>query len=217
MALILLAAGCGSNTKEKQPAASIGGGQTDGSAKSPGANSADSDFELKHPQILIETSLGNITIQLDKESKPLTVENFLAYVDDGTYARTIFHQVYKNQAVIAGGYTANLTEIRSRQAVRNEADKNVKNLRGSVAMWRNPDVIDSATSRFFINVADNPALDCRNNDPTDPGGYGYCVFGQVTKGMDVVDRIANTPVKDTDKIDQTPVQTVMVKSVHRVK
>jgi cyclophilin family peptidyl-prolyl cis-trans isomerase len=216
LATILATIGCGRNSSENQSTASING-ENDHSAKAKGQKSAQSNFDLMHPQVIIETSLGSITVQLDREKSLLTVDNFLAYMDAGSYDKTIFHQVYKNQAVVAGGYTTDLTEISPRIRVRNEAHNGLKNLRGTIAMLRRGDVIDSATSQFFINIADNPALDCRNRDPGDPEGYGYCVFGQVAKGMEVVDRIANTPVKDTDKFDQTPVQAVIVKSIRRVK
>ncbi len=215
LAAILAIPGCGRNSSENQPAASIGG-ESGASAKTKGL-AAKSDFDSKHPQVIIDTSLGGITLELDREKSPLTVDNFLAYVDAASYDRTIVHQVYKNQAVIAGGYTENLSEIRSRIPVSNEAHNGLKNLRGTIAMNRQPDVIDSATSQFFINVADNPALDCRNRDPGNPEGYGYCVFGRVTKGMEVVVRIADTPVQDTKMFDQTPIQAVIVKSIRRIK
>ncbi len=216
LAAILAIPGCGRNPSENQPAASIGG-ESGGTTKTKGPYSAKTDFDLKHPQVIIDTSLGGITVELDKEKSPLTVDNFLAYVDAASYDQTIFHQVYKNQAVVAGGYTVNGTEIHSRIAVSNEAHNGLKNLRGTIAMLRQPDVIDSATSQFFINVADNPALDCRTRDPGDPEGYGYCVFGQVVKGMEVVKLIADTPVKNTEQFDQTPIQAVIVKSIRRVK
>jgi cyclophilin family peptidyl-prolyl cis-trans isomerase len=216
LATIMAMIGCGQNTSQNQPAASING-ENDASAKAKGQKSAQSDFDLIHPKVIIETSLGKIVVELDKEKSPLTVNNFLDYVKTHSYDKTIFHQVYKNQAIIAGGYTTDLAEIPQRIPVSNEAHNGLKNLRGTIAMLRQGDVIDSARSQFFINIADNPALDCRNRDPGDPEGYGYCVFGQVVNGMDVVERIANTPVQDTDKFDQTPVQAVIVKSIRRVK
>jgi cyclophilin family peptidyl-prolyl cis-trans isomerase len=209
--------GCGRNSSENPPAASIGG-ENAASSKTNALHSAKTDFDLKHPQVIIDTSLGGFTVELDKEKSPLTVDNFLAYVDAASYDQTIFHQVYKNQGILAGGYTISGTEIRHRIPVSNEAHNGLKNLRGTIAMYRQPDVIDSAASQFFINVADNPALDCRTRDPGDPAGYGYCVFGKIVKGMEeVVDRIANTPVTNTEKFDQTPIQAVIVKSIRRVK
>ena len=214
LAAILALAGCGRTSSENQPAASIGG---PGGAASK-ANAAKSDFDLKHPQVIIETSLGSITLELDGEKSPKTVENFLSYVDAGAYDQTIVHQVYKNVALVAGGYDKSLGPVRAQIPIRNEAaESNLKNMRGTIAMNRQPDVIDSATSQFFINVADNPALDCRNRDPENPQGYGYCVFGRVTKGMEVVDRIADAPVHDTKEFDQTPVQAVVVKAIRRAQ
>ncbi len=148
------------------------------------------------------------------KNRPLTVDNFLDYTETGLYDQTIFHQVYKDQAIIAGGYATNLSEIAPEQPIRNEADNGLKNLRGTIAMLRQIDDTDTATSQFFINMIDNPALDYRDRTPEE---YGYCVFGEVLSGMDVVEKIANTRVKDTDQFDQTPVQAVVVKSVRRVK
>jgi len=217
LATIMAMIGCGQNTSQNQPAASING-ENDASAKAKGQKSAQSDFDLIHPKVIIETSLGKIVVELDKEKSPLTVNNFLDYVKTHSYDKTIFHQVYKNQAIIAGGYTTDLAEIPQRIPVSNEAHNGLKNLRSTIAMLRRqPDVIDSATSQFFINTANNPKLDFRSRDPADPEGYGYCVFGQVVEGMEVADRIANTPVEDTDKFDQTPVQAVIIKSISRVK
>jgi peptidyl-prolyl cis-trans isomerase A (cyclophilin A) len=216
LAVILATLGCGRNPSDNQPAASING-ESGGASNAKGIRSAKTDFELKHPQVIIDTSLGSITVELDKEKSPLTVNNFLEYVDAASYDQTIFHQVYKDQGILAGGYTVNGTEIRPRIPVSNEAHNGLKNLRGSLAMYRRPDVIDSATSQFFINVADNATLDYRTRDSGDPEGYGYCVFGKVLKGMEVVDKIAETPVKNTEQFDQTPIQAVTVKSIRRVK
>jgi cyclophilin family peptidyl-prolyl cis-trans isomerase len=216
MATLLAITGCGKNSSENQPAASING-ENGGSSKAKSQLSAKTDFELKHPQVIIDTSLGSITVELDREKSPLTVANFLDYADAHSYDQTIFHQVYKNQGILAGGYTADGSEIRPRIPVSNEAHNGLKNLRGTLAMYRQPDVIDSATSQFFINVADNPNLDYRNRNSADPEGYGYCVFGKVVQGMEVVAKIAETPVQNTDKFDQTPTQAIIVKSIRRVK
>lgn len=213
MAAIPATTGCGRNAADNQPTTSIGGGKED-SNKSKDPKSAQSNFDLIHPQVVIDTSLGKITVRLNGEKSPLTVENFLAYVEAGLYDQTIFHQVYKDQAIIAGGYATDLSEIRTKTPVSNEAHNGLKNLRGTIAMLRQVDVIDGASSQFFINAADNPALDHRGRDPE---GYGYCVFGEVVGGMEVADNIANTQVQDTDKFDRTPVQSVVVKSIRRVK
>jgi cyclophilin family peptidyl-prolyl cis-trans isomerase len=216
LATILLTSGCGQKTSDNPTTTSIGGGNA-ASVKSKDLNPAQSEYEQKHPKLLLDTSLGGITLQLDAEKAQMTVANFLEYADAGLYDQTIIHQVYKDQAILAGGYTANLGEIRPKRQVRNEADNGLKNKRKSIGMLRQPDVIDSATSQFYINLVDNPALDNRTRDLKDPQGYGYCVFGEVVDGMDVVDKIANTQVQDTDKFDRTPIQAVVIKSVRRVK
>jgi cyclophilin family peptidyl-prolyl cis-trans isomerase len=213
LVISLATIGCNRTSSDSQSTASIGGDNA-ASTKSKNAHSAATDFDLKHPQILIETSLGGITLQLDGEKSPLTVANFLSYVESGSYDQTIIHQVYKNQAILAGGYTSNMTEIRPRPPIRNEADNGLKNRRGTIAMLRQIDTIDSAASQFYINLVDNAQLDYRDRTPE---GYGYCVFGEVKSGIEVVDKIANTPVQDTQTLDQTPAQAIVVKSIRRTK
>jgi len=217
MAGILTTIGCSRNSSDTQNTTAINGANGElAKSKTDGKSSeqAKSNFNLTHPEVVVETSLGKITVRLDAEKSPLTVDNFMAYVESGLYDQTIFHQAYKNQGVMAGGYTVSLTEIPARTPVRNEAHNGLKNLRGTIAMVRLPDAIDSATSQFFINVADNPVLDHRDRTPEE---YGYCVFGEVISGMEVVDMIAGAQVQDTDKFDQTPVQPVVVKSIRRTK
>ena len=169
---------------------------------------------MQQPLVLVETSVGKITLRLDAERAPLTVDNFLSYVDAGHYDRTIIHQVYKGQGIVAGGYGENLLEKPARTPIRNEAANGLKNRRGTIAMVRLPDGIDSATCQFFINVADNPALDYRDRTPA---GYGYCVFGEVVDGMDVVDRINDVPIHDTPDFERTPVEPIMVASMRRIQ
>lgn len=168
----------------------------------------------KYPVVVIETSLGNITIRLDDGKAPTTVENFLGYVRDGFYNGTIIHQVHRGQSIMAGGYGTDMEEKPARAPIRNEAREDIKNLRGTIAMVRQPDVIDSAASQFFINVADNPSLDYKDRTPA---GYGYCVFGQVTEGMDVVDRINKVAVHNTPELGRTPVEKILVKSIRLVR
>jgi peptidyl-prolyl cis-trans isomerase A (cyclophilin A) len=208
--------GCG-NSSDNQPATAINKNESSTTkSDNKGSDSGPSNFDLTHPKVIIETTLGNMVFQLDAEKAPLTVDNFLAYVDAGQYDQTIFHQVYRGQGILAGGYTTNLTEIRARTAIRNEAHNGLKNRRGTIAMVRHADVTDSATSQFFINVADNPALDYHGRTPEE---YGYCVFGKVASEMDmeVADRIAAVEVQDGDKFDSTPRQMVVVKSIRRAK
>jgi cyclophilin family peptidyl-prolyl cis-trans isomerase len=134
--------------------------------------------------VVIETSMGDITIELTPDRTPVTVENFLQYVDDGHYDGTIFHRVIRDFMIQGGGYTPDLREKKTREPIRNESREGLDNTRGTIAMARLNDP-HSATAQFYINHADNPNLNHGG-----PFG-GYAVFGRVTEGMDVVDRIAN--------------------------
>jgi len=138
------------------------------------------------PKVLMETSLGNITLELDAEKAPKTVENFLRYVDEGLYAGTVFHRVIDGFMIQGGGFDKDMNRKQTHDPVENEADNGLKNLRGTVAMARTNQP-HSATSQFFINLVDNGFLDFREKNRR---GWGYTVFGKVTDGMDVVDKIA---------------------------
>ena len=139
-----------------------------------------------NPQVALKTSIGTITLELYPENAPGTVENFLQYVKDGHYNGTIFHRVIDGFMIQGGGFTRDFQEKSTRAPIKNEAGNGLRNAAGMVAMARTPDP-DSATAQFFINLVDNPALDFRSRTRE---GYGYCVFGKVTAGMDVVRRIA---------------------------
>jgi len=174
-----------------------------------------------HPLVEIQTSLGNITVELDASQADLTVRNFLQYVDSGHYDQTIFHQVLKDYVVMGGAYTpasqsqGKPQERRTHPPIRNEAQKcGLKNTTGTIAMVRKPDVTDSATCQFFINVTDNPNLDYKGPNPEE---YGYCPFGKVTSGMDVVRKIAEVEVTDTNEFERIPKQSVVIQSVRRVR
>lgn len=140
-------------------------------------------------QVRLDTSMGPITLALADKQAPKSVENFLAYVRDGFYNGTIFHRVIDGFMVQGGGFTLDFAQKSTRAPVPNEADNGLKNQRGTVAMARTSDP-NSATAQFFINVKDNTFLDHRS--PT-PQGWGYAVFGKVIDGMDVVDKIRQTP------------------------
>lgn len=167
-----------------------------------------------HPVVLIATSMGEIKVELDAENAELTVKNFLYYVESGFYDQTIFHQAVKDKVVLAGGYTADLVEKKARTPVRNEAHHGLKNVRGTIAMVRRPDAIDSATCEFFFNLADNPWLDFKDRTPEK---YGYCVFGRVIEGMDVLDRISAVKVEDSADFPSKPVETVLITSARRLR
>jgi len=206
--------GCGSKQPGDNPptasiAASNAAGPTDAS---PGKNAPKSD--PRRPVVAIDTSLGQIVVRLDGEKSPITVANFLSYVGAGHYDQTVFHQVLKDYAVLAGTFTTDLVEKKTFTPIRNEAHNGLKNRRGTIAMARQAGVIDSATSQFFINVADNPSLDQKDRTVE---GYGYCVFGEVTAGMNVVDKIAALPVEDKDRFQRMPVEQVVIRSIRRVQ
>ncbi|MHB8970025.1 MAG: peptidylprolyl isomerase [Pirellulaceae bacterium] len=169
-----------------------------------------------YPEVLITTSLGNIRVRLNAEKSPRTVDNFLYnYVEEGFYDQTVFHFVEQGYLLAGGGYTSQLEEKPTRTPIPCEANNGLTNRRGTIAMARHPDFIHSATSAFFINLIDNSSLD---HHPTDDGMInGYCVFGEVTEGMDVVDKISSVAVQDRGGFAKTPVEPVVIKSITRVK
>jgi peptidyl-prolyl cis-trans isomerase A (cyclophilin A) len=167
---------------------------------------------LAADSVVLETSYGSITIELDSAKAPVSVANFLDYVDAGFYDGTIFHRVIPDFMIQGGGFTADLKQKPARPAIKNEAANGLRNLRGTIAMART-NVVDSATSQFFINHKDNPFLDHRAPNPRD---FGYAVFGRVSSGMDVVDRIAGVQTRGTNPMFQNlPVQSVVIKSIRR--
>jgi cyclophilin family peptidyl-prolyl cis-trans isomerase len=143
-------------------------------------------IDSKHPQVEIQTNLGNIIIQLESEKAPRSVANFMQYVNEGAYDQTIFHRVIKNFMIQGGGYSSDFTKTKSHAPIQNEADNGLKNLRGTIAMARTRDP-HSATQQFFINNVDNSFLDHQSNSLS---GWGYAVFGKVISGMEVVDKIS---------------------------
>lgn len=157
--------------------------------------------------LTIETSHGNIVIELFEESAPLSSANFRQYAEDGFFNDTVFHRVIPNFMIQGGGLTADLSRKETRAPIRNEAKNGEKNLRGTLAMARTSDV-DSATSQFFINLRDNSFLDHSGRD------FGYAVFGRVTDGMDVVDTIAQVPTATKSGQNDVPVDPVTIVSVH---
>lgn len=159
--------------------------------------------------VRFETSLGAFTIELFDQDAPVTVENFLQYVDDGHFNGTVFHRVIPGFVIQGGGLDAELQSKPTRAPISNEAKNGRKNLRGALSMARTND-INSATSQFFVNLVDNDFLDHR------PGSYGYAVFGQVVEGMDVVDRIAAVKTGSKRGHDDVPLEPVIVKAAQRV-
>ena len=157
-----------------------------------------------------KTSKGAFTVQLFDKQAPISVENFLKYVDEGFFEGTIFHRVIPGFMVQGGGLTADLKNKRGRAPIKNEATNGLKNKRGTLAMARTNDV-DSATSQFFINLVDNDFLDHKG-----ASNYGYAVFGRVDAGMDVVDAIAGMKTGSKGMYQDVPVETVTIESVRRI-
>ncbi|MBX9899589.1 MAG: peptidylprolyl isomerase [Burkholderiaceae bacterium] len=156
------------------------------------------------PQVTMVTSLGTIVMELNPAKAPVSVDNFLNYVESGFYVNTIFHRVESNFVIQGGGFTSSLTQPATMPAIKLEAGNGLSNLRGTVAMART-NVLDSATSQFFVNVVDNAALDASNG--------GYAVFGKVVQGLDVVDKIRVVPVSTQGGLTNVPVTPITINSV----
>ena len=162
-----------------------------------------------NPVVVIETSLGSITAELDRRNAPVSVANFLAYAESGFYDGTIFHRVIRGFMIQGGGLTADMQRKETRAPIRNEATNGLSNDRGTLAMART-NVVDSATAQFFINTVNNAAL---NNRGTDARSFGYAVFGRVTDGMDVVDAIEGVSTGRRGPFNDVPNTTVEILSV----
>ena len=163
--------------------------------------------------IKMHTNHGVITLELDAEKAPVTVENFMQYARDGFYDGTIFHRVINGFMSQGGGMEPGMKQKETRDQIKNEADNGLSNVNGSIAMARTNDP-NSATAQFFINVKDNAFLD--HSSPT-PQGWGYCVFGQVTDGMDVVNKIKTVATGSGGMHQDVPVEDVIIERVEIVE
>jgi cyclophilin family peptidyl-prolyl cis-trans isomerase len=163
----------------------------------------------KNPVVTMSTNMGDIRIQLDDDKAPITTKNFLDYVNAGHYDGLIFHRVIPGFMIQGGGFDSGMSQKKTSSPIKNEAANGLKNVIGSVAMART-NVVDSATSQFFINVKDNDFLNHKN---TSPDGYGYAVFGQVIEGMDVVQKIEKVKTGNRGMHQDVPVQAVVINSV----
>jgi cyclophilin family peptidyl-prolyl cis-trans isomerase len=164
----------------------------------------------KNPKVLMKTSMGDITLELFKDKAPVTVKNFLGYVDDKFYDGTIFHRVIKGFMIQGGGHTADLSKKPTKGPIKNESDNGLSNKRGTIAMARMPDP-HTATAQFFINHIDNANLDYN------AGNHGYCVFGKVISGMDVVDAIAKAKIMTKRGMQNVPRETITIISVSKIE
>jgi cyclophilin family peptidyl-prolyl cis-trans isomerase len=166
------------------------------------------ESDLPNPQVVIHTNFGDITLRLFQDKAPVTVENFLTYVDAGHYDGTIFHRVIQNFMIQGGGFTAEMVKKPTREPIVNESRNRLHNIRGTIAMARTSDP-DSASAEFYINQRTNLNLDWR------PGAPGYTVFGEVIDGMSVVDFIASSPTTNTRSLRDVPTETVLIESIER--
>jgi peptidyl-prolyl cis-trans isomerase B (cyclophilin B) len=165
----------------------------------------------KMPVVIMDTSMGTIEIELNEDKAPLTVTNFLKYVDSGFYDKTIFHRVIDGFMIQGGGYLEGMKEKKTEAAIKNEAANGLSNDTGTIAMARTSDP-HSATAQFFINVNDNHSL---NHTSATSQGYGYAVFGKVTTGMHVVNRIKSVKTGTLAGFQNVPMDPVVIKSVKR--
>ena len=173
------------------------------------ATNASQAAAQSNPVVIIETNLGSMTAELDQANAPLSVANFLEYAESGHYSGTVFHRVIKTFMIQGGGFTPDMTQKPVQPPIKNEARNGLSNDKYTLAMART-NVVDSATSQFFINTVDNPPL---NNRGITPGDYGYAVFGRVTAGMDVVDKIAAVAVGNQgpfQNVPNTPVEIISI-------
>ncbi len=165
-----------------------------------------------NPHVLMQTSMGDLVIELYPDKAPKSVANFLQYVDEGFYNGTIFHRVISGFMIQGGGFTPDMQQKKTRPPIINEADNRLRNTIGTIAMARTMEP-HSATSQFYINVAMNSTLDFREKTPR---GWGYAVFGRVIKGMDVVKAIKGVPTTRKGVYNDVPTTTVLIKKASRV-
>ena len=163
-------------------------------------------------KVELRTSAGDIIVELDPVRAPKTTENFLGYVRDGFYDGTIFHRVIDNFMVQGGGFESGMRRKQPGASIENEADNGLSNARGTIAMARTSDP-HSASTQFFINVKDNAFLDFKSRSPD---GWGYCVFGAVVEGMEVVDRIVKAPTASHGGHQDVPVEDIIIESAREI-
>ncbi len=178
------------------------------------ANLAAKAMDSKYPEVVLETTLGPITLKLNAEKAPITVGNFLSYVDRGHYNGTIVHEVHKNFIALLGGFTDDLKERHGDFPIRNEAANGLENKRYTVAMARLPNSIDSATTHFFINLNDNKNLDHVGKDAEK---FGFCVFGEVIAGREIVDQLNTIATSSKNDFPALPTATIAVQKAKRIK
>jgi peptidyl-prolyl cis-trans isomerase A (cyclophilin A) len=220
---LAMSSGCG-GSKAALPAASIETAAAPTAA--PASNTTDVSYTsepapppkrpLVDPIVVMHTSAGDIKVQLFIHQAPQTVDNFLRnYVARGYYEQTVFHHVDKTMMVAAGGFSPDLQGKPTRAPILNEATNGLKNERGTIAMARDPEAAHSATSQFYFNMLDNASLDFVAD--TSDAEFGYCVFGKVIEGLDIVDKIAQSPVGPQGDFPAVPETPVLIQSIEQVQ
>jgi len=205
--LAVAMAGCSSQSTDESTTAVI--------PSSVAAEQHPPEVDLRNPIVHIETSEGPIILELDAEKAPGTVRNFLDYVSEGFYTDTLFHYVDGGKMILGGGYTHNGQLKPTRLSIRNEAHNGLLNRRGTVAMARDSDLIDGATTQFFISLVDAPNLDHTGDMAAN---YGYCVFGEVIEGLEIVERISQQPFENRGgDLVQAPQTAVVIESIKLVR
>ena len=159
-----------------------------------------------NPQVKLQTSMGDITVELDAEKAPISTENFISYVNDGFYDGTIFHRVIADFMIQGGGMEPDMSQKNTKAPIKNEANNGLSNKRGTLAMARTQ-VVDSATAQFFINTVDNDFLNHQNETVM---GYGYAVFGKVVEGMETVDAIRHVATGNSGMHQDVPKESVLI-------
>ncbi len=227
LTVVIATCGCGGGSSDSPPTANLESAPTSNAESGSSSNEVSTVPMIRgaespapavemFPEVTIVTSLGDIRVRLNAEKASETVDNFLYnYVDRGFYDGTIFHFVQDKFIAIAGGYDAELNAKEARPPIRNEASNGWKNVRGTIAMSRQGEYADSATSQFYLNLADNPSLD--QTDSENGETFGYCVFGEIVEGIDVLQKIARVEVHDLGDFKNVPVEPVVIKSVRRKK
>lgn len=212
--LLALIVGCNRAESKNSDTAASPPHLVTGPSELPRPASPAATAELPDPIVTMHTSLGDVILRLNQKRAPRTVSNFVDYVITRHYDGTIFHQIDGDYVALAGTYSEKLIAKPTRYSIPNESANGLKNTRGTIAMARDPADPNSATSQFFINLADNPQLD-RTGDAA--AQAGYCVFGEVVRGMEVLDKIAQVRTATLRGFDKMPVQTVLINSATVVR
>lgn len=175
----------------------------------------DAKFDDSYPVVAIETSQGTVEVKLDAIKSPITVRNFLWAADNGSYNGTIFHQVESEFIAVGGEYDVEMKRRTPVATIRNEANNGLLNKRFTIAMTRDPSVIDSSTGPFFFNLADNPHLDHEGKEEAEK--FGFCVFGSVSAGTEVLERIGGSAVAARGDLAMVPVEPIVIQAIRRLR